>query len=121
MDRIARNCSAQADGPVWAVDPWALCRDALLNTNERIVLLALCRCANDNGEVTGGGWLSHWTHLHRNTITSVTKRLERKGVLLVTRSTKRPNRYRLSPYPPWGRSCTSLVRGEGGGASEELA
>jgi DNA-binding MarR family transcriptional regulator len=95
--KIGRSIGKREVAPPWALDPLAFVNDRVadLTAYERLVLVALCHRADDEGKVIGGTWIQNETGLSKSSVIRVIKSLEAKGCVNVQRSQNRPNRYSL--------------------------
>jgi biotin operon repressor len=89
------------------LDPWPLIRDERLGHTARIVLLALCRNASDDGTVRGGEWIATWTGLSRRSITTAVGKLKEAGMIAVQHRQRVANLYKIIP------SSAGSVGGDG--------
>jgi hypothetical protein len=120
---IARSIGKRSTAPLWALDPLAFANITNLSAIERLVLVALCHRANDQGDVIGGEWLKRETGLSRNSISRATRSLNTQHRILVQQRPNQANRYTLvepddlplgeegdPSHTNTGSSCTSQVQ-----------
>ncbi len=114
--KIARSIGKRTIAPLWALDPLAFTNSrANLTAVERLVLIALCHRANDQGQIIGGEWIQKETGLSKSSVIRATQRLEAQGRIVVARRKNRSNLYALIEVDDDAHACLQ-ARPLGGGS-----